>query len=83
MTWTQESLKDLVRRDLPRLMRLDAEFRAFVLELLRKEDPEGAEERERYWAQFDQAAPARQGQSAEPAQTDSGASLPDQGKGQA
>jgi len=83
MSWTQESLKELVRRDLPRLMRQDAEFRAFVLELLRHEDPAGAEERERYWASLDEAAPAQEDRPAGPRATDSGALSPDQGKGQA
>lgn len=56
MSWTQEALKELARRELPRLMREDAEFRAFVLELLRREDPAGAEERDRYWASLDAGA---------------------------
>lgn len=80
MSWTQESLKELVRRDLPRLMRQDADFRAFVLEMLRREDPEGADERERYWASFDEAAPAQEDRPAESTQTASGAPPPDQGK---
>lgn len=80
MSWSQESLKAFARKELPRLMREDAEFRAFVLDLLRREDPAGAEERERYWARFDEAAPVQEDRPAEPTRTGLGAS-PDQGKG--
>ena len=49
MTMNTESLKEAIRRELPAILRADPDFRAYVLELTRREYAGRAETQDRFY----------------------------------